>query len=89
MLGESHQEGFVSQAHAVILGAIVEATKNIKISSGATIVSTSDPVQIYENFSTLDLLSNGRIEIVGGRASRVGLFKLLGFDLNNYEERFE
>lgn len=89
MLGESHQEGFISQAHAVILGAIVEATKKIKISSGATIVSTSDPVRVYENFSTLDLLSNGRIELVGGRASRIGLFKLLGFDLNNYEELFE
>ncbi|HCM88445.1 MULTISPECIES: LLM class flavin-dependent oxidoreductase [Vagococcus] len=89
MLGESHQEGFVSQAHAVILGAIAEATKKIKISSGATIMSTSDPVRVFENFSTLDLLSNGRIEIVGGRASRIGLFKLLGFDLNNYEELFE
>ncbi|MFW7433238.1 LLM class flavin-dependent oxidoreductase [Vagococcus carniphilus] len=89
MLGESHQEGFVSQAHAIILSAIAEATKTIKISSGATIVSTSDPVRIYENFATLDLLSNGRVEIVGGRASRVGLFKLLGYDLRNYEELFE
>lgn len=89
MLGESHQDGFISQAHAVILGAIVEATNQIKISSGATIVSTSDPVRIYENFATLDLLSNGRIELVGGRASRIGLFKLLGYDLNNYEELFE
>lgn len=89
MLGESHQDGFVSQAHAVVLSAIAEATENIKISSSATIISTSDPVRVFENFSTIDLLSNGRVEIVGGRASRIGLFKLLGYDLNNYEELFE
>ncbi|MEG0256094.1 MAG: LLM class flavin-dependent oxidoreductase [Vagococcus sp.] len=89
MLGESHQEGFVSQAHAIILAAIAEATDTIKISSGATIISTSDPVRVYENFATIDLLSNGRVEVVGGRASRVGLFKLLGYDLRNYEELFE
>lgn len=89
MLGESHQDGFVSQAHAVVLSAIAAATSKIKISSGSTIVSTSDPVRIFENFSTIDLLSNGRVEVVGGRASRIGLFKLLGYDLNNYEELFE
>lgn len=89
MLGESHQDGFISQAHAIILAAIAEATKTIKISSGSTIVSTSDPVRIFETFSTIDLLSNGRVELVGGRASRVGLFKLLGYDLANYEELFE
>lgn len=89
LLGESHQDDFVSQAHAIVLSAIAEATSTIKISSGSTIVSTSDPVRIFENFSTIDLLSNGRVEIVGGRASRIGLFKLLGYDLNNYEELFE
>lgn len=89
VLGESHQDGFVSQAHAIILAAIVEATNTIKVSSGSTIVSTSDPVRIFENFATLDLLSNGRVELIGGRASRVGLFKLLGYDLNHYEELFE
>ena len=88
-LGESHQEFFVSQAHAVILGAIARATEKIKIGSGVTVVSTSDPVRIFENFATLDLLSNGRAELTGGRASRVGLFKLLGYDLADYEELFE
>lgn len=88
-VGESHQEYFASQAHAVILGAIAEATKTIKISSTSTIVSTSDPVRVYENFATLDLLSGGRAEIVAGRASRVGLFELLGYDLRDYEELFE
>ncbi len=88
-VGESHQEYFVSQAHAVILGAIAQATENIRISSASTIVSTSDPVRIYENFATLDLISGGRAEIIGGRASRVGLFDLLGYDLNDYEALFE
>lgn len=88
-IGESHQKYFVGQAHAVMLGAVSQATKKIKIGSAATIVSTSDPVRIYENFATLDLLSNGRAEIIGGRASRVGLFELLGYDLKDYEELFE
>lgn len=88
-VGESHQKYFVGQAHAVILGAVAQATEKIKIGSSATIVSTSDPVRIYENFATLDLLSNGRTEIIGGRASRLGLFDLLGYNVNDYEELFE
>ena len=89
VVGESHQDYFVSQAHSVILGMIAQATKRIKVSSGATIISTSDPVRVFEDFSTIDLLSNGRVEIVAGRASRIGLFDLLGYDLQNYEELFE
>jgi alkanesulfonate monooxygenase SsuD/methylene tetrahydromethanopterin reductase-like flavin-dependent oxidoreductase (luciferase family) len=88
-LGESHQEYFASQAHAVILGAIAQATEKIKIGSTSTILSTSDPVRVYENFATIDLLSQGRAEIVAGRASRIGLFELLGYDLRDYEELFE
>ncbi|HBX19369.1 MAG TPA: LLM class flavin-dependent oxidoreductase, partial [Porphyromonadaceae bacterium] len=84
VMGESHQDYFVSQAHSVVLSAIAQATKNIRISSGATIISTSDPVRVYEDFATIDLLSNGRAEIVAGRASRVGLFELLGYDLRDY-----
>ncbi|WP_455660858.1 LLM class flavin-dependent oxidoreductase [Pradoshia sp.] len=88
-VGESHQEYFASQAHSVILGAIAQATKNIKIASSSTIISTSDPVRVYEDFATIDLISNGRAEIVAGRASRVGLFDLLGYDIRHYEELFE
>lgn len=88
-LGESHQEYFTGQAHTVILGAIAQATKNIKIASAASIVSTWEPVRLYEDFATLDLISNGRAELVGGRASRIGLFELLGFDVRDYEELFE
>lgn len=88
-VGESHQEFFATQAHAVVLSAIAQATETIKVASSSTIISTSDPVRVYENFSTIDLLSGGRAEIVAGRASRVGLYELLGYDLHNYEELFE
>lgn len=89
VVGESHQDYFVTQAHAVVLSAIAQATSKIKVSSGATIMSTSDPVRVFENFSTIDLLSDGRVELVAGRASRVGLFELLGYNLQDYEELFE
>jgi alkanesulfonate monooxygenase SsuD/methylene tetrahydromethanopterin reductase-like flavin-dependent oxidoreductase (luciferase family) len=88
-LGESHQQYFVSQAHQVILGAIANATSKIKITSGVTVLSTSDPVRVYEEFSTLDLLSDGRAEIIAGRASRVGVYELMGVDLRDYEDIFE
>lgn len=88
-VGESHQEHFVSQAHLIILSAIAEATSTIKISSGSTIISTSDPVRVFEDASTIDLLSGGRMEVVAGRASRVGLYELLGYDLDDYEALFE
>lgn len=88
-VGESHQRYFTSQGHTVILGAIAQATKNIKIASSATVLSVSDPVRVYEDFSTIDLISHGRAEIVAGRGSRVGAYDLLGYDLKNYEELFE
>ncbi|MDB5122054.1 MAG: class flavin-dependent oxidoreductase [Mucilaginibacter sp.] len=88
-LGESHQQYFVSQAHQVILGAIANATSKIKITSGVTVLSTSDPVRVYEEFSTLDLLSDGRAEIIAGRASRVGVYELMGINLRDYEDIFE
>lgn len=88
-VGESHQEHFTTQAHAVVISAIAQATEKIKIGSAATIISTSDPVRVYEDFSTIDLISNGRAEIVAGRASRIGLFELLGYDVRDYEELYE
>ncbi|MRX74152.1 LLM class flavin-dependent oxidoreductase [Bacillus lacus] len=88
-VGESHQDYFATQAHTVVLSAIAQATKNIKIASSSTIISTSDPVRVYEDFATLDLISRGRAEIIAGRASRVGLFELLGYNLSNYEELYE
>lgn len=88
-LGESHQDYFTTQAHTVILGAIAQATKTIRLSSSATVLSVQDPVKVYEDFSTIDLISNGRAEIVAGRGSRVGAYDLFGIDLANYEDIFE
>lgn len=88
-VGESHQEYFATQAHTVVLAAIAQATSKIKIGSSSTIISTLDPVRLYEDFATIDLISEGRAEIIAGRASRVGLYRLLGYNLNNYEELFD
>lgn len=88
-VGESHQTHFATQAHTVVLGAIAQATKNIKIASSATVLSVSDPVRVYEDFATIDLISNGRAEIIAGRGSRVGAYSLLGYDVRDYEELFE
>ncbi|WP_429948316.1 hypothetical protein IGJ55_003169 [Enterococcus sp. AZ170] len=88
-VGESHQSHFIGQANQVILSAIAAQTKDIKISSSVTVLSTNDPVRVYEEYATLDLISNGRAEIVAGRGSRVGVYELLGFDLKDYEELFE
>ncbi|HLR51478.1 MAG TPA: LLM class flavin-dependent oxidoreductase [Candidatus Avamphibacillus sp.] len=88
-VGESHQAYFATQAHTVVLSAIAQATEKIKLGSSSTIISTSDPVRVYEDFATIDLISKGRAEIVAGRASRVGLFELLGYDLRDYEELYE
>lgn len=88
-VGESHQENFISQAHLIILSAIAQATSKIKIASGATIISTSDPVRVFEDAATIDLISDGRMELIAGRASRIGLYELLGYDLQDYETLFE
>lgn len=88
-VGESHQEHFTTQGHTVILGAIAQATNTIKISSSSSIISAADPVRVFEDFATLDLISHGRTEIVAGRASRTGIFDLFGLDLNDYDELYE
>ena len=88
-VGESHQKYFVSQAHTVILSAIAQATKKIKLASSATVLSVLDPVRVYEDFATIDLISNGRADILAGRGSRVGAHQLFGVDLRDYEEIFE
>lgn len=88
-VGESHQDYFVTQAHLAVVSAIAQQTSKIKVSSGSTIISTSDPVRVFEDAATIDLLSGGRMEVVAGRASRVGLFDLLGYNLRDYEALFE
>lgn len=88
-VGESHQTHFISQAHTVILSAIAQATEKIKLASSATVLSVLDPVRVYEDFATIDLISNGRVEIIAGRGSRVGAHDLFGVDLRDYEEIYE
>lgn len=72
-----------------MLGAIAQATENIKVSSASSIISAADPVRVFEDFATIDLISNGRAELVAGRASRTGIFELFGYDLNDYDDLYE
>lgn len=88
-VGESHQKHFVAQAHMILLAAIARETTSIKLSSGVTTVSVLDPVRVFEDAATIDLLSGGRMEIIAGRASRIGSFELFGYDHRDYEELFE
>lgn len=87
-LGEHHRQDFVASAPVTILAAAAARTKTIRLSTAVTVLSSEDPVRVYEQFATLDLLSNGRAEIMAGRGSFVESFPLFGFDLKNYEELF-
>lgn len=87
-VGEHHREEYVSSAPSVILAAAAARTKNIRLSSAVTVLGSEDPVRVYQQFSTLDLLSKGRAEIMVGRGSFIESFPLFGYDLNNYDELF-
>ncbi|MEQ9090781.1 MAG: LLM class flavin-dependent oxidoreductase [Balneola sp.] len=88
-IGEHHREEYVASAPAVILSAIAARTKNIRLTSTVTVLGSEDPVRVFQQFSTLDLLSKGRAEIMVGRGSFIESFPLFGYDLQNYEELFE
>jgi probable LLM family oxidoreductase len=88
-IGEHYREGTVDSATPVILAAIAAATERIKIGTAVTVLSTNDPVRLYHEFSTLDAVSNGRAQMVLGRASATDSFPLFGYDLADYEELFE
>jgi probable LLM family oxidoreductase len=88
-IGEHYREGFVDSAGAVILAGIASATSRIKLGTAVTVLSTNDPVRLYNEFSTLDAISNGRAQLVLGRASQTQSFPLFGYDLADYEELFE
>lgn len=87
-VGEHHREDYVVSSPAVVLAAAASITKHIRLSSGVTVLSSDDPVRVYQQFSTLDLLSNGRAEIMAGRGSFIESFPLFGFDLHDYDELF-
>jgi probable LLM family oxidoreductase len=88
-IGEHHKKEFLDSAPAVILSAAAARTRRIKLTSAVTVLSTSDPVRVYQNFATLDLISKGRAELVVGRGSAIDAYPLFGFDLNDYDALFK
>src|ERR1051325_6620646 len=87
-LGEHPRPDFLASAPPLMLAAAAEHTKTIRLSTAVTVLSSDDPVRVYEQFSTLDLLSGGRAEIMAGRGSFIESFPLFGYDLNEYDELF-
>jgi probable LLM family oxidoreductase len=87
-IGEHHRSEYISSAPAVILAAAAERTKNIRLSSSVTVLGSEDPVRVFQQYSTLDLLSEGRAEIMVGRGSFTESFPLFGKDLHDYDELF-
>ena len=87
-VGEHHRQEFVDSAPTVILGAAATRTKRIRLTSAVTVLSAADPVRVFEEFATLDLISNGRAEIIAGRGSATEAFPLFGYDLQDYDALF-
>ena len=87
-VGEHHRPDFVVSAPAVVLGAAAVRTKRIRLTSAVTVLSSDDPVRVFQEFATLDLLSGGRAEIMAGRGSFIESFPLFGYDLADYDELF-
>lgn len=87
-IGEHHRKEFLDSAPVVILAAAAALTKRIKLTSAVTVLSAADPVRVFQNFATLDLISNGRAEMVVGRGSFTEAFPLFGLDLHDYDELF-
>ena len=87
-LGEHHRADYVVSAPEMILSAAAAITKKIKFISAVTVLSSSDPVRVFQNFATLDLISNGRAEIMAGRGSFIESFPLFGYNLEDYDELF-
>jgi probable LLM family oxidoreductase len=87
-IGEHHRAEFLDSAPVVILAAAAARTKNIRLTSAVTVLSAADPVRVFQEFATLDLISHGRAEIVAGRGSFVESYPLFGFHLEDYDELF-
>lgn len=88
-VGEHHRSDYAVSAHTVVLGAIAAQTRHIRLSSAVTILSSADPVRVYEDFATLDLLSGGRAELMAGRGAFIESFPLFGFALQDYDSLYE
>jgi probable LLM family oxidoreductase len=87
-VGEHHRPDYAVSAPAVVLAALAARTHRIRLSSAVTVLSSDDPVRVFEQFATVDLLSGGRAEIMAGRGSFIESFPLFGYDLDDYDELF-
>jgi probable LLM family oxidoreductase len=87
-VGEHHREDFVVSAPAVVLGAAALRTERIRLASAVTVLSSDDPVRVFESFAEVDLLSGGRAEIMAGRGSFIESFPLFGYDLDDYDDLY-
>ncbi len=88
-IGEHHRPDYAVSAPEIILAAASTVTKKIKLGSAVSVLSSSDPVKLYQNFATIDLISNGRAELMAGRGSFIESFPLFGYDLKDYDTLFE
>lgn len=88
-IGEHHREDFAVSSPEVLLGAIAAHTERIRLGSAVTVLSSDDPIRVFQSFSTLDAVSNGRAEVIVGRGSFTESFPLFGFNLADYEQLFE
>lgn len=88
-MGEHHRPDYAVSTPEIILAAAATVTKNIKLGSGVTVLSSADPVRVYQQFATIDQLSNGRAEIIAGRGSFIESFPLYGYDLKDYDGLFD
>ena len=88
-VGEHHRQDYAASSPAVVLAAAASRTKWIRLTSAVTVLSSADPVRIFQDFATLDAISNGRAEIMAGRGSFIESFPLFGYDLHDYDELFE
>ncbi|WP_213806009.1 LLM class flavin-dependent oxidoreductase [Granulicella sp. dw_53] len=87
-IGEHHRPEYLDSAPVIILSAAASRTQNIRLTSAVTVLSAADPVRVFQEFATLDLLSNGRAEIVAGRGSFIEAYPLFGFELKDYDSLF-
>lgn len=88
-IGEHHTESMPLSAADVVLAAIAARTERIRLNSAVTVISSDDPVRVFQRYATLDGVSGGRAEVILGRGSSTESFPLFGYDLNDYEELFE
>src|SRR3954465_13235803 len=88
-IGEHHRPDYAVSTPEIILAAAATVTKKIKLGSAVSVLSSADPVKLYQDFATIDLISNGRAELMAGRGSFIESFPLYGFNLNDYDELYD